>query len=318
MPKPHSPRHGSMQYWPRKRAKRLTPRLRSWYYANLKPIAGFIGYKAGMVHVIAIDNRKNSLTKGMEISIPATVLEVPDLGLYSVRLYKNSLSGLSIKKEVVLGFNKNLARKMPKPKTLAKDDELKKLVQEINPDLIGLLVYNNPSFKKTPELIEFKALPNTQTDTLNIINWILEHKTIKAEHVLTKGVFVNVHAVTKGKGLQGPVRRFGIGLKSHKSEKGRRTPGSLGPWNAQGKIMWRTAKSGQHGFHLRTEYNKLILDIGNDPGKINPPGGFHRYGLIKASYLLLAGSVPGSVKRSVVVTLTPRKQEPMELVHIVK
>lgn len=314
MPKAHSPRHGSMQFWPRKRAKKLTPRLRSWQYASLKPLTGFIGYKVGMIHVIAVDNRKNSLTRGMEIFIPITVLEVPNLGIYSVRLYKAGLSGLYIKKEIVLGFNKNMGRKIPKPKSFAKVDTLKDLVNELNPDLIGLLVYNNPSFRKKPELVEFKAL----ADTSATVDWISEHNIIKVEHVLTKGLFVNVHAITKGKGLQGPVRRFGIGLKPHKSEKGRRTPGSLGPWNAQGKIMWRIAKPGQHGLHLRTEYNKLILDIGDDTNKINPSGGFHKYGVVKGSYLLLAGSVPGSVKRSVVITLTPKQQEPMEILQIVK
>ena len=56
------------------------------------------------------------------------------------------------------------------------------------------------------------------------------------------------------------------------------------------------------GYHTRTEYNKLVTKISNDISKINPKSGFIRYGLIKNDYLLLKGSVPGSVKRTIIIT----------------
>ena len=73
MPNVRKPRAGSMQYWPRKRAKKETARVRS--YAKIKEAKplGFAGYKAGMTHVLVTDNRAKSQTKGEKISMPVTV-----------------------------------------------------------------------------------------------------------------------------------------------------------------------------------------------------------------------------------------------------
>ena len=56
MPKTRNPRHGSMQYWPRKRAKRSFPRIRSWGASKENKPLGFAGYKVGMTHVMIVDN----------------------------------------------------------------------------------------------------------------------------------------------------------------------------------------------------------------------------------------------------------------------
>ena len=111
---------------------------------------------------------------------------------------------------------------------------------------------------------------------------------------------LEIRGVTKAKGFQGPVKRFGIGLKSHKSEKGRRAPGSLGPWVRQQHISWRVAHAGQTGFHQRTEYNKQILKISDDIEAIGKD--FHKYGNVKSTYMLIHGSVSGPKKRAVILT----------------
>ncbi len=122
-------------------------------------------------------------------------------------------------------------------------------------------------------------------------------KDIPLEKVFKEGNVVDVHAVTKGKGTQGPVKRFGIALKNQKSEKGRRRPGSLGPWRGQAHVMYRVANAGQMGYHTRTEWNKQILKISSKAEEINPKGDFLRYGKVQNSYVLLKGSVAGPAKR---------------------
>ena len=62
MAKTGSPRKGSLQFWPRKRAKKLTPRISSWTNSGNKPLA-FMGYKVGMTHLIFKDDRKHSITQ---------------------------------------------------------------------------------------------------------------------------------------------------------------------------------------------------------------------------------------------------------------
>ena len=121
-------------------------------------------------------------------------------------------------------------------------------------------------------------------------------KEINIEDVFKEGQQLDIHAITKAKGVQGPVKRFGISLKSHKSEKGRRTPGSLGGWKAQGHIMWRQAKAGKMGFHVRTEHNKWLLKIGKST-EISNKSGFEHYGIIKNPYILVKGSIIGAKKR---------------------
>ena len=95
MPDKHKPRAGSMQFWPRKRARKPVARVRSWASTDKAQLLGFAGYKVGMTHVIAEDNRPKSLTKGEKISVPVSVIECPALKIASVRLYKNKkvLSG---------------------------------------------------------------------------------------------------------------------------------------------------------------------------------------------------------------------------------
>ena len=79
MPKAHAPRRGSMQFWPRKRAKRIYSRIRYWPQHKEVKLLGFAGYKVAMSHALFTDNRKTSSTKNEEISCPITIIECPPL-----------------------------------------------------------------------------------------------------------------------------------------------------------------------------------------------------------------------------------------------
>ena len=142
-------------------------------------------------------------------------------------------------------------------------------------------------------------------------------KEITVSDVFKEGQQVDIHAITTGKGTQGPMRRFGIALRHHKSEKSRRNPGSLGAWRGQGHIMWRVAHAGKMGYHLRTEYNKQVLKIGSKPEEINVKGGFIQYGNVKNTYVLLKGSVGGTQKRLIRFNEAMRaKKNPVEAPQI--
>ncbi len=60
------------------------------------------------------------------------------------------------------------------------------------------------------------------------------------------------------------------------------------------------------GYHIRTEYNKQILTMGDDGQDVTPAGGITKYGVVKEKYLLLKGSVAGPRKREVVLTQSIR------------
>jgi len=137
--------------------------------------------------------------------------------------------------------------------------------------------------------------------------------------VFEEGNWADIRGISTGKGYQGPVKRFGIAIRHHKSEKTKRGPGSLGGWSAQGHVMYRVAHAGQMGFHQRIEYNKQILKIGNKPEEINPKGDFLHYGKVKTDYLLVKGSVIGPTKRMLLLTkpLRPKPQEQLPTIQYI-
>jgi large subunit ribosomal protein L3 len=104
---------------------------------------------------------------------------------------------------------------------------------------------------------------------------------------------VDIRGVTRGFGTSGPVKRFGISLKNHKSEKGVRRPGSLAPWHPA-RVTFKAPIAGQTGYQNRIAYNNQILQVGKISEKdINKKGGFDHYGIIKTDYLVVKGSIPG-------------------------
>jgi large subunit ribosomal protein L3 len=306
MPKTSKPRAGSLQYWPRKRAKKIYPNVKSWNKSKENKLLGFIGYKVGMSHLHYIEQNPN-VKKPIETFSPITIVECPPLKPFSLRFYKKTSYGSDIITEIISkNLDKELARKIKLPK---KESE-KKIPESF--DQIKLLVYTQPKLtgigKKKPEIIEMGI-----SGDLEFAKSLLEKKEINVKDVLNENQFVDIHAITTGRGNQGPVKRFGVSLKSHKSEKGTRRVGSLGNWMAK---TWRVAHAGQMGFHKRTELNKRIFKIDTEKMK----EGFHRYGKVKNSYILLKGSIPGPKKRTVVLTepLRERKAYPIIIISIKK
>jgi large subunit ribosomal protein L3 len=300
MSKRESPRHGSMQVWPRKRAKRQYARIRSWSTKE-KGLLAFPAYKAGMTHVMAVDTRKNAQTKGETISIPTTILECPPIKIYSIRFYKEDAYGRKVVKEVVVGKDKHLFRKVFTQKT--NEAVLKELDVKTFVDVtVTLLTQPGKTGigKKKPEIFEAGLGGSVEEK----FAWAQEHagKDIAVAEIFKEGEYVDSHAITIGRGFQGPVKRFGIGLKPHKSEKGRRAPGSLGGWSAQQHFMYRVAHAGQTGYHQRTQYNNQVLKIGEKPQDVTPNGGFLHYGVLHNPYILIKGSLQGPKKRMITLT----------------
>ena len=295
-----------MGYWPRKRAKRQSARVRSWSTLNSPQLLGFCGYKAGMTHVFITDNRKTSMTKGMDVPMSATVIECPPIKAASIRFYKKTPKKVILCSEIFSEkVDKELERTVLIPKKKSPDANKDNATDF---DFIRLLVYTQPKLvgiKKKPEVIEI-GLGGKKEDQLNYAKSVLG-KEISINDVFKEGQHLDIHAVTKGKGLQGPVKRFGIKIRSHKAEKTKRGPGSLGGWKGQGGIMYRVAHAGQTGYHLRTEFNKWLIKIGEKVEEVNPNGGFIRYGLVKNKYILVKGSVAGPKKRLITLTVPIRK-----------
>jgi large subunit ribosomal protein L3 len=305
------PRRGSMQFWPRVRAKNETPRVRSYQtVAQAKPL-GFAGYKAGMTQVSYVDNAKTSLTKGQTIVTAATIIECPPIHVVGARLYKTTFAGTKIVKQINGTYPTDLKNRLPLPK---KESTPSFEVPSDQYDEVRLLVSTQPvltgSPKKTADFFEL-GIGGKKEEQLAYAQKQL-NTTLAVTDVFSPSDLVDVHAVTKGKGTQGPVRRFGVTLRHHKSEKSIRNPGSLGAIEGQGHQMYRVAHAGKMGYHLRTEFNKKILYIDSDVAKVNPVGGIPHYGVVKTQYLLIKGSVAGTKKRLIRFNIATRPNKQLQ------
>ncbi|MDR2623062.1 MAG: 50S ribosomal protein L3 [Methanobrevibacter sp.] len=309
MTRHHQPRKGSVAYSPRKRSAKETPRIKSWSQNDQPKLLGFAGYKVGMTHLMIVDNEKNSPTEGMEISTAATVLEVPPVIVMGVRAYERDTKGLRVITEVIADdLDEVLSRKISLPKGYNKSEAITRINGVLDRTAeIKILVHTNPKLtslpKKKPEIFECGIGGKTVEEKLNAGIELLG-KEIRANDVFSEGQIVDSIAVTKGKGFQGPVKRFGIRIqygKAARSSKARHV-GSIGPWSPS-RTMWTVAQAGQMGYHKRTEFNKKILKIGDvsQVDEVNPDGGFIKYGLLKNDFIVVKGSLPGPSKRLVIL-----------------
>ena len=290
-----SPRKGSLQFWPRKRSKKFLPRV-NWSAIcsnSSKYLKGFICYKAGMISAYVKDNTPNSLTKDKKIIIPATVLECPPLKIFSVRFYKN---GKVIDEVIGENLDKELKRKIKLSKSKKKNVEESRDYDDIK--IICYSQVKKTGIKKTPDLSEIGLTGNAE-EKLNFVKEKL-NKEISALDIFEKNQLVDLKGLTKAKGLQGPVKRFGITLKSHKSEKGRRRPGSLGPWHPA-RVTFRAPQAGQLGMFTRVVYNSKIIDLGKCEDK-KWPKNLKNFGNIKTEFIIVRGSVQGPAKRQLLIT----------------
>jgi large subunit ribosomal protein L3 len=338
MPEVKKPRSGSLQFWPRKRAKRIYPHFSTYppsafagETAEKPKLLAFAGYKATMLHVMAKDAAKGSATFGEEIRIPVTVLDCPAMVAVAVRAYKQTPYGMTVITEAWID-------KLPKELELGRKTGAKgkqnastafAAMEKDVASIVSLRVVaatqpiKSGVGKHKPELVEIAVGGKTAADRLNFAKQILGSE-IKPGDVMKEGEVIDVIAITKGKGTQGPMKRFGVVHQNRHAKHKVRHVGSLGQ-EQPGKVRWTVAMAGQLGFQQRTEHNKRVLKLGEaaDAGKdITPASGINKYGMVRGPYVMLEGSVPGPKKRLVVMRVAMRparhKLLPYEISEIVR
>jgi large subunit ribosomal protein L3 len=299
MPTRKSPRKGSLQFWPRKRASKFLPRINWNAISSGKNLQGFICYKAGMKSCLVKDNTPDSMTKDKEITIPTTILECPPMKIFSVRFYKKGI----VQTEVL---GKNLDKELKRKVKLTKKNKEIDSIKADEYDDIKVICYSivkKTNIKKKPDLSEI-AIKGDFNEKMNFIKENLG-KELSILDVFEKNELVDLRGLTKGKGLCGPVKRFGIKLKRAKSEKGRRRPGNIGPWHPA-RVTFRVPMAGQLGMFTRLVYNNKIIDSGKANEKLK---NIKNFGDIKTDYIIVNGSIQGSAKRQLLITAPLRENK---------
>ncbi len=319
--KKHAPKRGSLSYSPRKRANGMLARVRCWpkIEADAPTLLGFVGYKAGMTHVLMVENRKQSPNFGKEVVRSATVLETPPMIICAVRAYSKGSYGLKTLTEAwIKDPPRELERLLTLPENFDTEENLKKIGENLEKiDYIRVIAMTQTKQagtpKKKPELTEIEIGGGTLQQRFEYAKGLIG-KTITAAEVFKEGQCVDAIAVTTGKGFQGVVKRWGVRILQHKARKTKRGVATLGPWKPP-RVMHSIPRAGQMGFHQRTEGNKCIIRIGTDGREVTPKGGFIRYGVVRGPYMILEGSIPGPKKRPIKLRYPtrPPKRVPEQL-----
>jgi large subunit ribosomal protein L3 len=301
-----APRRGSIAFRPRSRAKSQEARIRNWPSLNHdKPtLMGFAGFKAGGINVMTIDDREKTPNFGKQFLNPSTVIATPPIRIVGIRGYSNGVNGKRVAFDV---YSKDQPKELARKGNINYKEELLTRAQNSLSSIDNVVATAtvlpreaNLSQKK-PFVYEIAVSSNDNQKKFEYIKGLFG-KEIHVQDVFQLGQYIDVISITKGKGVEGPITRFGVKRKQHKSRKSVRAVGTLGPISPA-VVMYTVARQGQRGFHQRTEYNKriLLMSSGNNDNQlsISPSGGFKHFGLIKEDYVVLRGSVPGVPKRLV-------------------
>lgn len=326
-----APRHGSLQFRPKVRSATIRPRIKAFERDDSSApchLTAFLSYKAGMTHVIRakeVKAKSKMITK--ELLEAVTILETPPMVIHGIVGYQNTVKGLKRTKVILAEhLSEGVIRRMftkrfvpgVKYTDLRKDigfsnediGELKK-----SSDVIRVLVHSQVAKIKT--LSQKKAhVAEIQVNGGNVsdkVDYAMERmeKEIPVSEVFAKNEMIDSVGITKGKGFQGVIKRWGVRVLPRKTNKGTRKVACIGAWHPS-RVMYSVARAGQLGFHRRTQVNCAVYAIGN--GKqpvntdfdltvktINPLGGFVHYGNVSNDYVMVKGPITGPAKR--VVTL---------------
>jgi large subunit ribosomal protein L3e len=143
----------------------------------------------------------------------------------------------------------------------------------------------------------------------------LLEKQININNIFRTNEMIDCIGVTAGKGYEGVTTRWGTTRLPRKTRKGLRKVACIGPWHPS-RVFFTVARSGQRGYHHRTELNKKIYKMGKsrltEEGKyngqtksdltkkdINPVGGFPHYGMVNNDFIVVKGGVMGPPRRMI-------------------
>merc|ERR1712170_107830 len=252
---------------------------------SAKPVhlTAFLGYKAGMTHILREADRPGSKTHKKEVVEATTIIETPPMVLVGIVGYIETPRGLRtfktvwaehLSEECRRRFYKNWYRSKKKAFTKSSkkwQDDLGK--KEIEKDfakmkkyckVIRVIAHTQMKLlkkrQKKAHIMEVQLNGGTIADK---VNWAREHleKQVAVENVFGQDEMIDCIGVTKGKGFKGVTSRWHTKKLPRKTHKGLRKVACIGAWHPA-RVAFSVARAGQKGYHHRTEINKKIYRIG--------------------------------------------------------
>merc|ERR1712137_396713 len=281
-----APRHGSMGFYPKKRARRHRGRVKAFPRDDSKKpihLTAFLGYKAGMTHIVREVDKPGSKVNKKEVVEAVTILETPPMVIVGIVGYVATPKGLRalrtvwaehIGEDCRRRFYKNWYKSKKKAFTKApkkwSDDLGKKVIEKdlkaLKKHAVSVRAIAHTQMKllhqrqKKSHIMEIQVNGGTIAQK---IEWARQHleKPVPITSVFTQDEMIDVIGVTKGKGFKGVTSRWHTRKLPRKTHKGLRKVACIGAWHPS-RVQFTVARAGQKGYHHRTELNKKIYRIG--------------------------------------------------------
>jgi large subunit ribosomal protein L3e len=332
------PRHGSLGFLPRKRANRHRGRVKAFPkddQSKAPHLTAYMAYKAGMTHILRDVDKPGSKAHKKEVVEAVTVLETPPIRVIGVVGYVETATGLRalttvwaehINDEAKRRFYKNWYKSKKKAfsryvKKYADgqkdiDAELTKIKQycQVVRVIAHTQIRKVKIGQKKAHMMEIQVNGGSVEDKVAYATGLFE-KEVPVDAVFAKDEMIDIIGVSKGRGYEGVITRWGCTRLPRKTHRGLRKVACIGAWHPA-KVQFTVPRAGQNGYHHRTEMNKKIYKIGKSIAEvennattefdlteksINPVGGWPHYGLVREDYMILKGCVVGPKKR--IITL---------------
>jgi len=298
-------------------------------------LTAFLGYKAGMTHIARDVDKPGSKLHKKEVVEAVTVLETPPLIIVGVVGYVQTPRGLRtlttvwaehLENDVRRRFYKNWyhAKKKAFTKYVKKyadghkeiDAELARIKKYAQ--VVRVIAHSQVRKvglgQKKAHILEIQVNGGNIAQKVDFAVSFFE-KQVPINAVFSQNEMIDVIGITKGKGFEGVVTRWGVRRLPRKTHRGIRKVACIGSWHPE-KVQYTVPRAGQNGYHHRVERNKKVYRIGESKNPknattdfdltekaITPMGGFPHYGVVSEDWIMVRGCVPGPKKR----VLTLRK-----------
>lgn len=333
------PRHGSLGFLPRKRARKHRGRIRSFPKddATKAPhFTAFAGWKAGMTHITREIIRPSSRLHKLEVVEAVTIIETPPMKVVGIVGYIETPKGLrALTTAWSNTLGKTFLRKFYKNWYSSKKKAFSKYLKEYSNEsfqaklnriakyctVVRVIAHTQPEMVKNLKtkkgsIIEIQVNGGASAqEKIDFAKGFLE-RDLTVNDVLSHEQVIDVIGVTKGHGTTGVAKRWGTKLLPRKTHRGLRRVGCIGAWHPS-RCQWTVARTGQFGFHHRTEQGKKIYRIGESAingatnnaqtandltvKNITPIGGFPHYGEVNHDYVMIKGCCVGTKKRPLIL-----------------
>jgi large subunit ribosomal protein L3e len=338
-----APRHGSMGFLPRKRCKHQRGRIRKFPIddATKAPhLTAFMGYKAGMTHIQRVVDRLGSKVHRKEVVEAVSIIETPPIRIVGIVGYTETPKGMRtlttvwaehLNEECLRRFYKNwfASKKKAFTKYAKKwqsgtediDNEIERMKKYCS--VIRVIAHTQMTKlnlrQKKAHIMEIQVNGGDVAAKVDFARSLLEQE-VPVDNVFEKDELIDTVGVTRGHGYEGVTTRWGTTRLPRKTHRGLRKVACIGSWHPA-RLSYTVARSGQNGYHHRTEINKKIYRVGKGGDEkgasteadltikdINPMGGFPHYGLVRNDWLMVKGGIVGPRKRMIVLRKSLRPQ----------